>query len=59
MLPLILSSVLGEYLFVWMCVRPGHDAYFLDLMAASHVYLTGKPASVWRYLMSAATLGMP
>ena len=58
MFPLSDLSTSGKYLFAWMCVRPGHDAYFPALMAANHVNLTGKLVAAWRYLMSAAMLRM-
>ena len=56
MCPLIVSSVLEQYLFVWVCVRPSHDAQLPDLIATSNVNLTGKPAAESRYLISADRL---
>ena len=57
MCPLIVLYAPGIFL-TSVCVRPGYDTQLPALIAASHAYLTGKPAVEWMYLMSAATLGM-
>ena len=51
------TTDMGQYLAALAKVRPGHAAKFPGLMAASHVYLTGKSATAWRYCNSAHTLG--
>ena len=55
--PSIVSLAEGQYFLAFIIVKPGHEAYFPALMASSQLDLTGNPASAWKYMTDASTLG--
>jgi hypothetical protein len=48
----IVSLLVGKFLATAFMVRPGHDAYCLFFIAATHVGLVGNLATACRYQMS-------
>ena len=57
MWPRIVYSAEGQYFEAFSNVRPGQEVKLPALMALNQVYLTGKPATAWRYLTRAAMIG--